>query len=240
MRSGILAGSVLLGAMLWGAGAAWGGPPLFLPKGEAAPPLMSPGEAEAFKKEAEAFKRKAALLKAAADKKYAAARELRQKAGGVRSESAKKGEALRSKAEQSAAVSSMLGDMFSIMSSMGGVGGFGGGMNSNAMVASALTSKMIQGQQAGDAKAVMEAQAKSGHLSMEAEKAAGPLEMRAEELENEGNRLLEAHNRLLGIANAKLLLVASDELLRKLDADGRRIASLRESTREFLASVPGR
>ncbi len=229
----------ILAACMFGAqGLAFAENPLFMPKVETGPPLMSAAETAGLKKEAETLKRKAELLKAAAGKKYAAASELRKKAGGFRSESSRKGEMLRSKAEQSAEVSSFIGDMFGIMSSMGGMGG--GSFSPNAALTSSLTSKMVQGQQASDAKGVMEAHGQAGQLSMEAEKKAGPLEMRANELENEGNRLMEAHNRLMGIANAKFLLVASDELLRKVDADGHRMEGLKESSREFTASMPGR
>ena len=233
VKAGILA-ACLLGAQ----GLAFAENPLFMPRAETGPPLMSTAEAEGLKKEAETLKRKAELLKVAAGKKYAAAGELRKKAGGVRSESTQKGEMLRSKAEQSAEVSSLIGDMFGIMSSMGGMGG--GSFSPNAALTSSLTSKMIQGQQASDAKGVMEAHGKSGQLSMEAEKKAGPLEMRADELENEGNRLMEAHNRIMGIANAKFLLVASDELLRKVDGDGRRMERLKEGSREFVDSMSSR
>jgi hypothetical protein len=44
----------------------------------------------------------------------------------------------------------------------------------------------------------------------------------------------------MGIANAKFLLVASEELLRKVDADGRRMERLKEDSREFAASMQGR
>ncbi|OYV96497.1 MAG: hypothetical protein B7Z62_08075 [Deltaproteobacteria bacterium 37-65-8] len=227
----------ILAACMFGAqGLAFAGNPLFMPKVETGPQLMSAAETDGLKKEAEALKRKAELLKAAAGKKYAAASELRKKAGGFRSESSRKGEMLRSKAEQSAEVSSMIGDLFGLMSSMGGAGQ----LSQNAAFTSALTGKMIQGQQAGAAKDVMAAQGQAGQLSMEAEKKAGPLEMRADELENEGNRLMEANNRLMGIANAKFLLVASEELLRKVDADDRRMERLKEDSREFLASMSGR
>jgi len=212
--------------------------PLFLPKAERALPVLSAAEAAELKKEAEGLKRKAMLLKDAAGKKYAAAADLRRKAGGFRSESAKRGEMLRSKAEQSAAVSSFLGDMFSLMSGMGGMGG--GGFNSNAALAQALTAKMIQSQQASDAKSVMEAQAKAGQITTEAERKAGPLEMRADELENEGNRLMEAHNRLMGIANAKFLLVAAHELAAKVAAESRAVDRLEETCRGALASVSSR
>ncbi len=233
VKAGILA-ACILGAQ----GLAFAENPLFMPKAETGPQLMSAAETDGLKKEAEALKRKAELLKAAAGKKYAAASELRKKAGGVRTESSQKGEALRSKAEQSAEVSSMIGDLFGLMSSMGGMGG--GQLSQNAALTSALTGKMIQGQQAGAAKDVMAAHGQAGQLSMEADKKAGPLEMRADELDNEGNRLMEAHNRLIGIANAKFLLVASEELLRKVDADGRRMARLKEDSREFVALMPGR
>lgn len=235
IKAGILA-TCMLGAY----GLAFAESPLFMPKpnAETGPPLISAAELEGLKKEAEALKRKSELLKAAAGKKYADAAELRKKAGGFRSESSKKGEMLRSKAQQSAEVSSFIGDLFGIMSSMGGMGG--GGFSPNAALTSSLTAKMIQWQQATDAQGVAEAHGKAGQLSTEAEKKAGPLEMRADELENEGNRLMEAHNRLMGIANARLLLVAADELLRKVDVDGRRIERLKESSREFVASIPGR
>ncbi|MHB8783642.1 MAG: hypothetical protein ACYDAX_09560 [Desulfobacteria bacterium] len=227
----------ILAACMFGAqGLAFAGNPLFMPKVETGPQLMSAAETDGLKKEAEALKRKAELLKAAAGKKYAAASELRKKAGGFRSESSQKGEMLRSKAEQSAEVSSMIGDLFGLVSSMGGAGQ----LSQNAAFTSALTGKMIQGQQASAAKDVMAAQGQAGQLSMEAEKKAGPLEMRADELENEGNRLMEANNRLMGIANAKFLLVASEELLRKIDADDRRMERLKEDSREFLASMSGR
>lgn len=232
LKAGIVA------ACMFGAqGLAFAENPLFLPKAETGPVLMSAAETDGLKKEAEALKRKAELLKTAAGKKYAASSELRKKAGGFRSESSRKGEMLRSKAEASAEVSSMIGDLFGLM---GGMGGMGGGMSQNAMLSSALTGKMIQGQQASAAKDVAAAHGQAGQLSMEAEKKAGPLEMRADELDNEGNRLMEAHNRLMGIANAKFLLVASEELLRKVDADGRRMARLKEDSREFVASMPGR
>ncbi len=225
----------ILATCMLGIGApAFTGNPLFMPKAETGPAFMSADETDGLKKEAEALRRKADLLKAAAGKKYAAARELRRKAGGFRSESSQKGEMLRSKAQQSAEVSSMIGDLFSLM------GGMGGQLSQNAALTSALTGKMIQGQQAGAAKGVMAAQGAAGQLSMEAEKKAGPLEMRADELENEGNRLMEACNRLTGIANAKFLLLASEELLRKVDADDRRVAHLKENSGEFVASIPGR
>ena len=231
---------ILVTCMLGIGGPAFAGNPLFMPKSETGPALMSAAETDSLKKEADALKRKAELLKEAARKKYAAAGELRKKAGGFRSESFQKGEALRSKAQQSAEVSSMIGDLFGLMSSMGGMGGMGGQLSQNAALTSALTGKMIQGQQADAAKEVMAAHGQAGQLSTEAEKKAGPLEMRADELENEGNRLMEAQNRLMGIANAKFLLVASEELLRKIAADGHRMEVLKESSREFAASMPGR
>jgi len=237
MKSMTIKAGILAASMFVTHGLAFAENPLFLPKVEAGPVLMSAAETDGLKKEAGALKRKAELLKAAAGKKYAASGELRKKAGGFRSESSRKGEMLRSKAEQSAEVSSLIGDLFGLM---GGMGGMGGGLSQNAALTSALTGKMIQGQQASAAKDVMAAHGQAGQLSMEAEKKAGPLEMRADELENEGNRLMEAHNRLIGIANAKSLLVASEELLRKIDADGRRMARLKEDSREFVASMPGR
>jgi hypothetical protein len=229
----------ILAACMFGAqGLAFAENPLFMPKADTGPPLISANESEGLKKEAEALKRKAELLKSAAGKKYAAAGELRKKAGGFRSESSRKGEMLRSKAEQSADVSSFIGSMFGILSSMGGMGG--AQFSPNSAVLSSLTSTMLQDSQSSAAKGVSEAHGKSGKLSMEAEKKAGPMEMKADELEGEGNKLMEAQNRLMAIANAKLLLVAADELLRKVDGDRRRIEWIKDSTREFAASMPGR
>lgn len=216
-------------------GPAFAGSPLFMPKDEPAPPILSATESEEMKKSAETLKRKAELLKAAARKKYAAAEELRKKAGGYRSESSQKGEMLRSKADQDAAVSGFIGEMFGAITSMGG-----GQFSSNTALASAMTGRMIQGQQSMDAQAVMDAQGKAGQLNAEAEKKAGPLEMRADEFENEGNRLMEAHNRLISIANAKYLLVAADELLQKIEGDGRRLEQIKEDAREFIALIPSR
>lgn len=224
--------------LLCGRSPAFGGDnPLFLSQPEKGPELLSAAEAGTLKKEAEALKRKAALLKEAAGKKYAASAELRKKAGGFRSEASKKGDALRSKADQNAAMSGFLGDMLGIMS---GMGGMGGGLSSNAMFASQLTGTMVQGQKAVDAQGVATAQNQAGMLGAEAEKKAGPLEMRADELETDGNRLMEAHNRIMAIANAKSLHVAADELLRTVDADSRQIERMKESRREIVASMPAR
>lgn len=226
----ILKTAVMFTFVVCAQGAAFAQSPLFMPEEDATSPMLSVSEAENMKKEAETLKRKADLLRAAAQKKYTAAAELRMKAGGYRSESSQKGEALRSKAEQDAAVSGFIGEMFGMLSSMGG-----GNFSSNAALTSAVTGKLIQGQQAMDAQAVMDAQGRSGQMNSEAEKKAGPLEMRADELENEGNRLMEAHNRLLSIANAKNLLVAAGELLRKIDDDNRRLQRIREETGSFIS-----
>ena len=215
--------------------AAFAESPLFMPRDDVAPPTVSASEEVEMKKEADALKRKADLLKAAAQKKYTAAEELRKKAGGYRSESSQKGEALRSKAEQDAAVSGFIGEMFGMLSGMGG-----GNFSSNTALASAVTGKLLQGQQSLDSQSLMNAHGKAGQMSAEAEKKAGPLEMRADELENEGNRLMEAHNRLLGIANAKNLLLAAGELLRKIDDDSRRLERIREETSGFVTAAAGK
>ena len=239
MKCASIMAGVLLAMMLCCRAAVLEANPLFLPQSEVALPLLSAAESSELKKEAELLRRKSVLLKTAAEKKYASSAELRKKAGGFRSESTKNGEILRGKAEQNAAVSSFIGDMFGVMSSMGGMSGMGG-MSSNAMFASTLTNQMIQGQQSADARNLQGAQTASGQMASEAEKKAGPLEMRADELENEGNRLMEAHNRLVGIANAKSLLAASDELLRKVDAESRSLERLKEGSRQFAASPAAR
>jgi hypothetical protein len=211
--------------------------PLLLPAAEAGPPLLGPTEAAAVKKEAEGLKRKAGLLKEAADKKYAAAAELRQKAGGHRSEAAKRGEALRGQAEADAQLSSDIGDLFGMLTSMGGAGG---GLSGDSAVAASLTGRMIAGQQATDAKGVSAAHAQAAGLASDADRKAGPLELRADELENEGNRLMQAHVRLLGVANARFLLLAADELARKVDADTRQLERLLAAQRALLGRLGDR
>jgi hypothetical protein len=205
--------------------------PLLLPAAEAGPPLLGAAEAAAVRKEAEALKRKAGLLKEAADKKYGAAAELRQKAGGHRSEAARKGEALRGQAAADAQLSSDLGDLFGMLTSMGGAGG---GLQGNSAVAASLTGRMIEGQKAADAKGVSAAHAQASGLTSEADRKAGPLELRADELEGEGNRLMQAHVRLIGVANARFLLLAADELARKAEADARGLERLRAAQRALL------
>ena len=235
MKFAILKAAFLFAFVVGAHGAAFADSPLFMPRDDVAPQTVSASEAEEMKKEADALKRKADLLKAAAQKKYTAAEELRRKAGGYRSESSQKGEALRSKAEQDAAVSGFIGEMFGMLSGMGG-----GNFSSNTALASAVTGKLLQGQQSMDSQALMDAHGKAGQMSAEADKKAGPLEMRADELENEGNRLMEAHNRLLGIANAKNLLLAAGELLRKIDDDSRRLERIREETSGFVTAAAGK
>ena len=210
--------------------------PLLLPT-EAGPSLLGPAEAAAVKKEAEGLKRKAGLLKEAAEKKYAAAKELRQKAGGHRSEAAKRGEALRGQAEADAQLSNDIGELFGMLTSLGSAGG---GLSGNSAVAASLTGRMIEGQQAADAKGVSAAHAQAAGLASEADRKAGPLELRADELENEGNRLMQAHVRLLGVANARFLLLAADELARKVDADTRQLERLQATQRTLLERLGDR
>jgi hypothetical protein len=235
MKHATIKAVVLLSCLFCCRGPALAENPLFLPQAETGPQLMPQSEVDALKKEGEALKRKAELLKTAAGKKYAASSDLRKKAGGFRSEASAKGDQLRSQAQASAEVSGFIGDMFGIMSGMGG-----GGLSSNGMLTQAMTGQMIKGMQAVDAKGVSDAHGQAGQLSMDAEKKAGPLEMRADELENEGNKLMEAHNRLIAIANAKFLLVASEELSKKLDVDARQLEILKESSREFVSSMAPR
>lgn len=211
--------------------------PLLAPAADAGLPLLGAGEAAAVKREAEGLKRKAGLLKEAADKKYAAAAELRQKAGGHRSEAARKGEALRGQAEDSAELSNDLGELFGMLTSMGGAGA---PLRGDSAMAASLTGRMIQGQQAEGAKGVAAAHVQAASLASDADRKATPLELRADELEGEGNRLMQAHNRLLGVANARFLLLAADELARKVDADARQLERLRSSQRALLQQLADR
>lgn len=227
--------AAILAALLLADPAAAADNPLVLPAAPRALPLLSPAEAAGLRKDAESLRRKAGLLKEAAGKKYAEAAELRRKAGGHRSEAARRGEELRGKAEQDAALSKDLGDLFGLLTSMGG-----GGMSGDSAMAAAVTGKLLQDQQAGAAKDVAVAHSESARLSGEAERKAGPLELRADELESEGNKLMQAHNRLSGIANARLLLVAADELGRKAEAGGQELERLRSAQRALLRPSEGR
>ena len=87
MKCTIVKAGILAACMFGASGLAIAENPLFMPKVEAGPPLISAAETEGLKKEAETLKRKAELLKAAAGKKYAAAGDVRKKAGGERSDS---------------------------------------------------------------------------------------------------------------------------------------------------------
>lgn len=227
--------AALLSALLLAGPAGAADNPLVLPAGPKGPPLMAPAEVAALRKDAESLKRKASLLREAAGKKYAEAAELRRKAGGHRSEAAQRGEALRGKAEQDAALSKDLGDLFGLITTMGG-----GGMSGDSQMAAAVTGKLLQDQQAGAARDVSAAHSESARLSGEAERKAGPLELRADELEGEGNKLMQAHNRLMGIANARLLLVAADELARKAEAGALALERLRAAQRSLLQAPDGR
>ena len=229
--------AALLAAAALGAAPAAAQSPLLLPAAEVGPPLLGATEAAAVKKEAEGLKRKAGLLKEAADKKYAASAELRQKAGGHRSEAARKGEKLRGQAEADAKFSSDIGDLFGTLTSLGGAGG---GLSGDSAVAASLTGRMIAGQQEAGAKGVSAAHAQAAGLADEADRKAGPLELRADELENEGNRLMQAHVRLLGVANARFLLLAADELARKVAADARQVERLRAAQRALLERLGDR
>ncbi len=236
MRADPLLAALLTAAAI-AAGPAAAQSPLLVPAAESGPPLLGPTEAAAVRKEAEGMKRKAGLLKEAADKKYAAAAELRQKAGGHRSEAARKGEALRGQAEANAELSSEIGELFGMLTSLGGAGG---GMSANSQVAASLTGRMLEGQAAADAKGVSAAHAQAAGLASEADRKAGPLELRADELEGEGNKLMQAHVRLLGVANARFLLLAADELARKVDADTRQLERLASAQRALLERLGDR
>lgn len=227
--------AALLAALLLAGPAGAAENPLVLPAAPRALTLLSPAEADGLRRDAESLRRKAGLLEEAARKKYAEAAELRRKAGGHRSEAAQRGEALRGKAEQDAALSKDLGDLFGLLTSMGGVG-----VSGDSAMAAAVTGKLLQDQQAGAVKEVAGAHSESARLSGEAERKAGPLELRADELENDGNKLMQAHNRLTGIANARLLLVAADELGRKAEAGGQELERLRAAQRALLRSAEGR
>jgi len=236
MRAEPLLAAALLAAALIAAPAG-AQSPLLIPAAESGPPLLGPTEAAAVKKEAEGLKRKAGLLKEAADKKYAAAAELRQKAGGHRSEAARKGEALRGQAEANAELSGEIGELFGMLTSMGSAGG---GLSGNSAVAASLTGRMLDGKAASDAKGVSAAHAQAAGLASEADRKAGPLEIRADELEGEGNKLMQAHVRLLGVANARFLLLAADELARKVDADTRQLERLVAAQRALLERLGDR
>lgn len=210
--------------------------PLVAPTGGRGPTLLGSAEAAAMKREAESLKRKAELLREAATSKYAEAAKLRKQAGGHRSDAAKRGEELRQQAEREVAASDDLADIFGSLTSLAPAGG----MKGSQALAASMTGQMVQNQRAGDAQGLSAAQAQASSLQSAADRKATPLEQRADELENDGNRLMAAHNRLLGVSNARFLLLAADELARKVDADSRQVERLRSTQRSMLAQIPAR
>ena len=51
---------------------------------------------------------------------------------------------------------------------------------------------------------------------------------------------MQAHVRLLGVANARFLLLAADELARKVDADTRQLERLASAQRALLERLGDR
>ena len=200
-----------------------------------APPFLSAPEeensmaalpevnAKELREEAQTLQRKANLLKEAANKKYAESKALREKAGTYRAQAGAASQTLQRRAADSAEIGGLVNDL------LGMVGAASPMPRASDAAALNITSKVMSASRASDARSMAEAQTAVGKMEMEAEKSAGPLEMKAQALEDDGNRLLAAYNRLQSLANAKSLLLASEELRQAILQD-----------REFLAAAKKR
>lgn len=170
-------------------------------------------------KEAEALQRKAGLVKEMADKKYVEAQRLLSQAGAQRAQASASAQAIVSRAQANQGTSELLGSLFGMISAASPM------PTPNQSMTMGLTSKLFAANQAMDAQGASDAQTAAGQMEMQAEKTAGPLEMRGQALQDEGNRLMAAYNRLQSLANAKFLLAASEELRQSILEDRRTLAA---------------
>ena len=211
LAAGILSGAICLAA-------------------ETPPYLSAPGEtgsngeiavidAKEIIKEAETLQRKANLVKGSAEKKYVEARRLQEQAGTYRAQASAATLAVQQRAAANQDTSEMLGSLFGMLGSVGPVPTPG---------QSGTMGLLMSANQKLDARTAAEEQTVAGQGEMQAEKTAGPLEMRAQTLEEDGNRLMAAFNRLQSLANAKFLLGASEELRQAVLGDREYLAGVRK------------
>ncbi|MFA5976368.1 MAG: hypothetical protein WC859_09440 [Elusimicrobiota bacterium] len=176
-----------------------------------------------LKKEADTLQRKANLLREAAQKKYAEANHLRQQAGGYRAQANATTQAVQARAAASQGTNELLGGL------MGMLGAVSPMPTPSQSATLGLTSKLMSANQNLDASSSAESQMAASQGEMQAEKNAGPLEMKAQSYEDDGNRLTAAYNKLQSLANARLLLLMSEELRKTILQD-----------REYLATAKKR
>lgn len=170
------------------------------------------------RKLAETIQRKSALVKQAAEKKYDEARKLRQQAGIVRGGASAKSREILSRAEFNQGTAEFFGDVFGLLSNVASM---------NPMSTSAASfnraqptmSFLVNYQQKAANKESAQAQNEAGQIDGLADKQAMPMEMRAQALEEEGNRLMDAYNKIDAIGNAYFLLAVAADLKVKIKVD---------------------
>ena len=168
------------------------------------------------RKLAESIQRKAVLVKQAAEGKYGEARKLRQQAGIVRGNASAKSREILSRAEFNQGTAEFFGDIFNLLSNTASLNPTSGASFSRAQP---TLSFLLNYQQKSANKESAAAQSQAEQLDGAADKQAMPMELRAQALEEEGNRLMDAYNKIDAISNAYYLLAASGDLKTKVEND---------------------
>jgi len=179
------------------------------------------------KKLAESIQRKAALVRQAAERKYAEARKLREQAGIVRGSASAKSREILGRAEFNQGTAEFFGDVFGLLSNAASMDPTSALSFSKAQP---TLSFLVNYQQKAANKESAAAQNEAGQIDGAADKQAMPMEMRAQALEEEGNRLMDAYNKIDAIGNAYFLLAAASDLKEKIKEDTKFLAELKSKT----------
>lgn len=179
------------------------------------------------RKLAETIQRKAALVRQAAEKKYSEARKLREQAGIVRGSASAKSREILGRAEFNQGTAEFFSDVFGLLSNAASMDPASMASFSKAQP---TLSFLVNYQQKAANKESSAAQNQAGQLEGAADKQAMPMEMRAQALEEEGNRLMDAYNKIDAIGNAYFLLAAAADLKEKIKEDTKFLAELKSKT----------
>lgn len=198
-------------------------PYLSAPSGGDALSDLAALNSEEIRKLADTLQRKGNLLRDAAQKKYAESARLRQQAGGYRAQASAATQAIQARAASTEGTSELLGSLFGMLGAVSPM------PTSRQSATLGLTSKLLSANQNLEARTASEQQAAASQGEMQAEKNAGPLEMRAQTLEEDGNRLMAAYNKIQSLANAQLLLLASEKLRQTILNDREILASAKKT-----------
>lgn len=161
--------------------------------------------------------------------KHSCARKLRQQAGIVRGNASAKSREILNRAEFNQGTAEFFGDVFGLLSNVASM---------NPMSTSAASfnrsqpvmSFLVNYQQKTANKESAQAQNEAGQIDGVADKQAMPMEMRAQALEEEGNRLMDAYNKIDAIGNAYFLLAVAADLKTKVKIDTDFIAGLKNKS----------